>query len=108
MQEYNRAAVSPRMTRAQRRKSLAVDQSLQLEPGLARAVLDEQQQDEEGSSREQQQPKKAAGSRRKSLASVRQVGGLINLEPSCSENALGSLNAASSWEISNGAVTCVC
>lgn len=69
-QEYNRAgsaAPSPRLTRAQRRKSLAVGQSLVLEPGaLARAAAEE----EEG---EQQAGRRPAAGRRKSLAAAQAV-----------------------------------
>ena len=85
---------SPRLTRAQRRKSLAVDQSLALEPGLARSLLarslaawqegeekqgagGEQQQQAAGQAAGQapvQQQKRAAAGRRKSVAATQQVG----------------------------------
>lgn len=96
-QEYNREAPapSPRMTRAQRRKSLAVDQSLALEPGLARSLLDRSlaagEEEEEGAAghgqaQQQEQPpqaaaagqaqqqKRGAAGRRKSVAATQQVG----------------------------------
>lgn len=101
LQEYNRAApvASPRMTRAQRRKSLAaVDRSLTLDAALAKAALAEAEKSEQQQQREQQeprqqgelaaggtkeaqqqqqqQPKRGAGGRRKSLsaaATVQQV-----------------------------------
>ncbi|PRW58458.1 hypothetical protein C2E21_3031 [Chlorella sorokiniana] len=96
LQEYNKEAPapSPRMTRAQRRKSLAVDQSLALEPGLARSLLDRslaaEEEEQEGAAgngqaqQQQQEPqqavagqvqqaKRAAAGRRKSVAATQQV-----------------------------------
>ena len=97
-QEYNREAPapSPRMTRAQRRKSLAVDQSMALEPGLARSLLDrslaaeEEEEEREGAAGrgqaqqqqvqqaaaagQAQQQKRGAAGRRKSVAATQQVG----------------------------------
>lgn len=69
------------MTRAQRRKSLAVDRSMALEPGLAKSLLagerEEQWQEEQVAAPEQQQEAQAAkrgsSGRRKSQAASRQV-----------------------------------
>lgn len=73
LHEYNRGApASPRMTRAQRRKSLAVDRSLALDPGLARAALGEAAGDAQ--QQQQQQGKVTGGARRKSMAAAQQVG----------------------------------
>ena len=80
-QEYNASAPapSPRLTRAQRRKSLAVDRSMALEAGLAKAALAEEEEEEEEDAaaqqaveavvQQQQQPKKSAG-RRKSMSAA--------------------------------------
>ena len=84
------------MTRAQRRKSLAVDQSMALEPGLARSLLDrslaaeEEEEEREGTAGrgqgqqqqvqqaaaagQAQQQKRGAAGRRKSVAATQQVG----------------------------------
>lgn len=74
LHEYNRAVpASPRLTRAQRRKSLAVDRSLALEPGLAKAALEDAAAAGQEQLQQLQQQKRAAGARRKSVAATQQV-----------------------------------
>ena len=75
VQEYNREAplpaASPRMTRAQRRKSMAAPggRSRQLE-----AAHEEEEQEEQQAQPQLPQQKKAAVNRRKSMAVTEQVG----------------------------------
>ncbi|KAL4430975.1 hypothetical protein ABPG75_006231 [Micractinium tetrahymenae] len=79
LQEYNQAApASPRMTRAQRRKSLAVDRSVALEAGLAaaaqgEAAADGGREEQPQQAQQQQQPKRAGGGWRKSMAAPQQA-----------------------------------
>ena len=90
VQEYNREAslpaASPRMTRAQRRKSMAAPVGRSRQP---EAALEEEEQEEQ-QAQPQLQQKKAAANRRKSMAVTEQVGGQASAGSSsewCSNNS---------------------